>query len=144
MDRAEAEHGPSDAGRDGMTPPPHEGPACPTCLRPIEAEWRACPDCGAELGRASPPSAAEQSASALPSVDTGEVELVPAHGGARRPITIVEVGSSLDSGTPVTLGSLALHRSGGDSLPQQPLTEMARQPVTILHAAEVQTPPERR
>jgi len=76
-------------------------------------------------------------------VDTGEVELVPAHGGARRPITIVEVGSSLDSGTPVTLGSLALHRSGGDSLPQQPLTEMARQPVTILHAAEVQTPPER-
>ncbi len=118
----------------------HEAPECPACHGPIEVDWRACPECGAEFGRAGPRLTPGQNASALPSLDTGEVAFVPVLGGARRPITFVEVGPARTSGPSVSLASLAVHAAEADRIPQEPLTEGARKPVTVLHEEEVEAP----
>jgi hypothetical protein len=65
---------------------------------------------------------------------------VPAPGGAKRPITIVEVGHAPDAGPPISLASLATHTAEADNIPQEPLTEGAHKPVTIVRENEMEAP----
>lgn len=140
MERAEAGGGPG-GGTDGtVTRADRQASSCTGCGGPIAADWRACPECGAALGRAGVRGEPPQSASALPSVDTGEVAFVPVLGGARRPITFVEVGPTPSAGPSVPLSSLVVHGAETDRIPPEPLNEPARKPVTVVHEAEMEAP----
>ncbi len=137
-----SEGGPTGRGAATVTQALRERPQCPVCRGRLEADWRACPECGTEFGHAGTRATPVQSASGLPSVDTGEVAFVPVLGGARRPITVVEVGPAKENGPTVSLASLAVHRADVDRIPQEPLTEASRKPITVFREEEVEAPME--
>lgn len=110
------------------------------CRAPIEAEWRACPSCGADLGVPHSRMASASTASALPGVDTGEVAFVPVLGGAKRPITFVELGPAPGAAPSVSLTSLTVHGNSGNGVPLEPLSETPRRPVTVIREPEEEAP----
>lgn len=140
VERAEAGSGPGGGAGAPLAPTRSESPRCPACHRSIESDWRACPDCGAELIHGGPRLTPEQNSSALPSMDNGELAFVPPPGGAKRPITFVDGAISSNSGPSVSLSSLVAPRPEMDRIPQETLADEPRRPITVLRADEVEAP----